>query len=140
MNYLANSVNLEGVKAEEVKRALAADVTAELGHARQLAERIQQLYCVVPGSLALEFNQEALQPPAVRTDLRTVIQGVISAENDAIDLYRRIIAECEGTDYVTQDLAIKLLSDEEAHRRQFEGFLTEFEGDGARAGRSRSKG
>jgi bacterioferritin len=33
---------------------------------------------------------------------------------------------CEGSDYVTQDLAIKLLSDEEAHHQEFEGFLKEY--------------
>ena len=34
MNYLANSTNLDGVRAEEIKKSLAADITAELGHAR----------------------------------------------------------------------------------------------------------
>ena len=36
MNYLANSINLDGVRAEEIKKSLAADVPAELGHAQQL--------------------------------------------------------------------------------------------------------
>ena len=29
MNYLANSVNLDGVRAEEIKKSLAADVTED---------------------------------------------------------------------------------------------------------------
>ena len=34
-NYLANSVNLDGVRAEEIKKSLAADITEEVGHATQ---------------------------------------------------------------------------------------------------------
>ena len=35
LNYLANSVNLDGVRAEEIKKSLAADVTEEILHAQQ---------------------------------------------------------------------------------------------------------
>jgi bacterioferritin len=55
-----------------------------------------------------------------------VIRGVLAAENEAIDHYNAIIKLCEGNDYVTQDLAIKLLSDEEGHRQEFEGYLKEY--------------
>ena len=67
-NYLANSIVPDGVRAEEIKKSLAADVDAELVHARQLGERIKQLGGTVPGSLALDLSQQALQPPA---DTRT---------------------------------------------------------------------
>ena len=125
-NYLANSVHLDGVQAEEIKKALGADVTEELAHATQLARRIKQLGGHVPGSLELKFDQEALQPPEDTTNLRAVIEGVLHAENDAIEHYQSIIKATEGKDYVTQDLAIKLLGDEEAHREQFESFLAGF--------------
>ncbi len=55
------------------------------------------------------------------------IKGVIEAENDAIDQYNKIIRLCDGDDYVTQDLCIRLLADEETHRREFRGFLKEYE-------------
>jgi bacterioferritin len=122
-NYLANSVHLEGVHAEEIKKALAADITEELGHATQIAKRIKQLGGRVPGSLELKFDQEALQPPDDTTNLRAVMEGVLHAENAAIEHYQTVIKATEGKDYVTQDLAIKLLGDEEAHREQFESFL-----------------
>ena len=32
MNYMANSINLDGVRAEEIKKSLAADITEEVGH------------------------------------------------------------------------------------------------------------
>ena len=49
LNYLANSVNLDGVRAEEIKKSLAADITEEIMHAQQLGQRIKQLGGLVPG-------------------------------------------------------------------------------------------
>lgn len=122
-NYLANSVWLDGLRAEEVKESLDEDVAEELGHAKRLAQRIKQLGGQPPGSLALKRTQESLQPPEDSTDLRIVIAGVIEAETGAIATYKKIIKACDGVDYVTQDLAVELLADEEGHRCLFAGFL-----------------
>lgn len=127
INYLANSTNLDGVRAEEIKKSLAADVTAEMGHATQLANRIKTLGGVVPGSHEFKAAQASLQPPKKSTDVVTVIKGVIDAENGAINQYNKLIRLCDGVDYVTQDLCIQLLGDEEQHRREFHGFLMEYE-------------
>jgi len=126
MNYLANSINLDGVRAEEIKKSLAADVTAELGHAQQLGRRIKTLGGTLPGSLAMKWDQNSMQPPADQTDVVTVIKGVIEAEESAIAQYNKIIKLSEGIDYVTQDLCIELLGDEEEHRREFVGYLKEY--------------
>ncbi len=73
MNYIANSTNLDGVRAEEIKKSLAADVTAELGHAQALARRIKTLGGIVPGSTEFRASQKSLQPPTKRTDVVAVI-------------------------------------------------------------------
>lgn len=122
-NYLANSVWLDGIRAHEVSQALAADVTDELGHAQQIARRLKQLDACPPGSMSLERTQKSLQPSKDPTDLRHVVEGSLAAERDAIATYRKIIKACEGVDPVTQDLAVRLLADEEQHRTLFEGFL-----------------
>ena len=127
LNYIANSVNLDGVRAEEIKKSLAADVTAELMHAQQLAGRIKTIDGVVPGSQHFKASQKTLQPPQDTTDVVTVIKGVIDAEEAAIAQYEKIIQLCDGYDYVTQDLCITSLSDEQQHRREFIGFLKEYE-------------
>ena len=127
MNYIANSINLDGVRAEEIKKALAADVVEELGHAQTLARRIKTIGGRVPGSMDFAAKQEAMQPPANTTDVVTIIKGVIAAEDAAIVQYNRIIRLCDGVDYVTQDLCIQSLADEEQHRRDFVGYLTEYE-------------
>jgi bacterioferritin len=127
INYLANSVALDGVRAEEIKKSLQADIQAELGHATLLANRIKTIGGMAPGSLGLKFSQKTLQPPEDTTDVVSVIKGVIDAENAAIAQYNKIIKICDGIDYVTQDLAVTTLSDEEGHRREFQGFLKEYE-------------
>lgn len=127
MNYLANSVNLEGVRAEHIKESLSADITEELGHAQKLARRIHTLGGIVPASQNLKWKQSDLQERADTTDVVSVIRGVIKAEEDAIAGYNEIIRETDGKDFVTQDLAIELLSDEEDHRREFLGFLKEYD-------------
>jgi len=127
MNYLANSIHLDGVKAAQIKGALAADITEELTHAQQLGERIKELFGDVPGSLSLKLEQQMMQPPADSTDVLTIIKGVIEAEQGAIEQYQKLVALCDGVDYVTQDLCITLMADEESHRRLFIGFLKEFE-------------
>ena len=126
-NYLANSTNLDGLRAEEIRKALANDINEELSHAQQIAARIRVLGGRVPGSGDFRAQQEFLQPPKNSTDLRAVVEGVIKAESAAIEQYKLLIQLCDGEDFPTQDLCITLLGDEEAHKREFEGFLREFE-------------
>ena len=113
INYLANSLHLEGVRADFIKQALATDIQEELGHAQQLGNRIKQLGGSIPGSLQLKMTQRSLEPPADTTDVVHVIRGVIQAEEEAINHYRSIIKLTDGEDYVTQDLAITILGQEE---------------------------
>lgn len=138
-NYLANSVHLDGVRSEVVKKVLADDVAAELMHAQQLGRRIKTIGGVVPGSLEIKRNQDFLQPPSDSTDVVAVIQGVIRAEEEAITQYNTIIDLCEGEDYATQELAIQILGNEEEHRREFAGFLKEYDGTSRRATRETIK-
>ena len=127
INYIANSVNLDGVRAEEIKKSLSADVTEELNHATQLANRIKTIDGVIPGSMEFKPGQDSLQPPADTTDVVAVIKGVIDAEEAAIAQYEKLIRLCDGFDFVTQDMCITLLADEQQHRREFVGFLKEYE-------------
>jgi bacterioferritin len=127
MSYMAASINPDGVRAREIVESLEGDIEEELGHARQFAARIKELYGVVPGSLEFSAEQGYLQPPDRQTDIQHVIRGVIEAETGAIEHYTQIIEETEGVDPVTQDMVIDILRDEQGHRRLFEGYLREFE-------------
>ncbi len=126
INYLANSVHIDGVRADFIKQALTADIQGELTHATQLGNRIKQLGGSIPGSLELKMSQRSMQPPQDTTDVLAVIRGVLKAEEEAIEHYRSLIKLTEGDDYVTQDLAITIMADEEGHRQHFEGYLKEY--------------
>src|SRR5438067_4730069 len=126
INYLSNSLHMEGVRADFIKQALSADIQGELTHAQQLGNRIKQLGGSIPGSLDLQMTQRSLQPQADTTDVVDVIKGVLAAEEEAIEHYKALIKLTDGEDYVTQDLAITILADEEGHRQQFEGYLKEY--------------
>ena len=126
-NYIAASVNLDGVRSDVIKKALAADIATEVMHAQQVATRIKTIGGMVPGSLALPRNQQSLQPPEDTTDVVAIIKGVIAVEESAIVQYTKIIKLCDGVDYVTQDMVIGILGGEEDHRREFMGFLKEYQ-------------
>src|SRR5258708_763451 len=126
INYLSNSLHMEGVRADFIKQALSADIQGELTHATQLGNRIKQLGGSIPGSQARQMTQKSLQPQEDTTDVVDVIRGVLAAEEEAINAYRAIIKLPDGEDYVTQALAITIMADEEGHRQQFQGYLKEY--------------
>ena len=130
MNYVSESINPDGVRAQEIKESLEEDIEEELAHARQFAERIKELYGVVPGSMDFRAEQTFLQPPEEQIDVVHVIKGVIDAETKAIEHYTRLIEVTEDSDPVTNDMAIAILRDEQQHRKLFEGFLREYEAEG----------
>ena len=130
MSYIANSINPDGVRAQEIRESLEEDIQEELGHAQQYANRIKELDGVVPGSEQFKPEQSFLQPPDDQVDIVHVIKGVIEAESGAIEHYNRVIEVTDGVDWVTQDMVIEILRDEEGHRRLFQGFLREYEAEG----------
>src|SRR6266508_6243681 len=95
MSYIANSVNPDGIRAQEIKESLEADIEEELGHAKLFAQRIKELYGVVPGTEEFSPEQSYLQPPDDQVDIVHVIRGVIEAERGAIDHYSTIVERTE---------------------------------------------
>ncbi len=127
-NYLAQSANLDGIRAKEIAADLRGDVDEELGHAKQFADRIKELYGTVPGSADFPSDADAgLQPNGDPTDVVSVIKGVIAAEAGAINHYTRIIEATDGVDWATQDMVIAILRDEEGHMRTYERYLAEYD-------------
>jgi len=43
-NYLANSIDLDGVRAEEIKKSARGDIQKELGHAPKLAKNASKCW------------------------------------------------------------------------------------------------
>jgi bacterioferritin len=130
MNYQTNAIVLDGVRAEEIKESLQQDIQEELTHAEQLGNRLKQLEARPPGSAEFTARQDSLQPPEDSTNVISVIRGVIDAEEDAIETYRDLVdAARDADDPVSEDLAVTILADEEAHRTEFRGFEKEYQDD-----------
>ena len=130
MNYQTNAIVLDGVRAEAIKQSLQQDIQEELGHAEQLDQRLKQLGARPPASADFSPRQDSLQPPEESTDVLSVIRGVLDAESDAIEMYRSLVDAAAATnDPVTEDLAVTILADEEAHRTEFRGFREEYRTD-----------
>src|SRR5579862_8306257 len=113
MNYVAGSINPDGVRARQIAASLEQDIEEELGHAKLFGERIKELYGVVPSSTEFSAEQTFMRPPTHQTEVVDLIRGVIEAESGAIEYYNRLVAETEEIDPVTQDMVIDILHDEE---------------------------
>ena len=73
--------------------------------------------------MSLQAEQSSLRPTRRESTVVHVINAVIAAETDAIERYKAIIAATKRSDPLTNDVVSAILSDEEGHRRMFEGFL-----------------
>ena len=60
-NYIANSVNLDGVRAEQIKKALQADVLEELAHAQWNGVDGTTRRAIQPGTRAAEILYRSSQ-------------------------------------------------------------------------------
>ena len=55
---------------------------------------------------------------------------MLDAEEDAIATYRDLVdAAEEADDPITENLAVSILAEEEAHRTEFRGFQKEYQND-----------
>ncbi len=123
-NYVASSVNRDGIGAESIARSVRETVAADLRHAQQIAVRIRRLHAALPGPDEFATRQPRLRPPAEPLDNVSVLGGLIEAETAAIERYRRIAAAAsEAHDRVTQDLAARIMREKENQRHSLGSFL-----------------
>lgn len=127
-NYIAHSENLQTVLGEELAEMFRQDVQEELGHAQEIAARIHTLGGQVPGSAKFTPTQDSLQPPEDSTDVLSVIDGALDEEQNAQETYRELARVAgDSDDFVTEDLAIRLLEDEENHASDLRDLRAELE-------------
>jgi bacterioferritin len=60
MSYIANSVNPDGVRAQEIIEALTEDIQEELGHAQQFAARDEEGHRRLFEGYLREYEAEGL--------------------------------------------------------------------------------
>jgi rubrerythrin len=133
-NYLSLSKRLEGFFGEELSDELSADFGEEIGHAKELARLLDEVFDVaVPyaSSLKLErqpFLETINDYTADEDDLVEVLEAVSNAERGAIERYTKIAELADTHGYPDVRLfAEELLAEERSHLDETESLLAQFE-------------
>lgn len=115
IQYMWQHVTVKGINSEAVGGVFKQIAIVEMKHAEQIADRLDYL----GGALTTKPT-----PIKVGKATKEMLRIDKKAEEDAIRLYRRIIAAAskEG-DVVTRKLFEAILSDEEGHHNTFRTLL-----------------
>jgi bacterioferritin len=127
-NYQVLADVLRTVDGAVVAEEFEADVSEEISHAQELAQRLRVRgedpeFFVDQGRFGSQDQYSGLSG----RDVKECLEAAIEAEETAIETYERLVelAGDEG-DYATEDLAIELLDDEQAHRRELKDLQETF--------------
>jgi len=91
-----------------------------------LAERIASLGGKPPAELSIlaeASNTGYPSLPADEIDFEAVVKTVIKAEQDAIQVYHRLVQMTRDKDPITYELLLHILSEEVEHEDEFESIL-----------------
>ncbi|MFA4030128.1 MAG: hypothetical protein GDYSWBUE_001617 [Candidatus Fervidibacterota bacterium] len=117
IQYMWQHVTAKGLCSPAVRDIFRSIAITEMKHAEALAERIDYL-----------GGKPTTQPAQITVgeSLKEMISIDLKAEEEAIELYRRIIevATQEG-DHVTAHMMRSILADEEEHHNEFKTLLEE---------------
>ena len=115
IQYMWQHVTVVGINSESVGGVFKKIAIVEMKHAEAIAERLDYL----GGALTTKPS-----PITVGKNVKDMLQINKKAEEDAIKLYKEIIALAgkEG-DVVTKRLFEEILSEEEDHHNQFSTLL-----------------
>jgi bacterioferritin len=127
LRYTMNAVAATGISSEGVKKEFDEHAGEEQQHARQVAERINQL-----GGTP-DFNPEGLATRSasqysVGGNLVEMIKENLIAERIACEHYRELIRFFADKDPTTRVMMESILSKEEEHANDMQDLLTAHQG------------
>ena len=115
IQYMWQHVLWRGVKAYTVKDEFKTIAIAEMRHAEAIAERLAYLGGTPTTKPDIIF---------VGVDLEEMLRMDVKAEEEAIEIYKRIIKIAgDENDFTTKRLFEKILSNEEDHHDTFSTLL-----------------
>lgn len=115
VSYMWQHVLMTGIQGFAVRGELKKVAIVEMKHAEDIAERLVYL-----------GGRPTTKPTEIRvgTDLEEMLRIDVGQEQNAIELYRKIIAKAEEEgDTVTADMFHQILADEEEHHNTFTSLL-----------------
>ena len=120
--YWVGNLVVKGVNAEAVRKELKEHADEEFEHANMLAERIVALggTPILHPKELLDKAQCAYEQPS-DFHVKKILEQNIDAERCAIDVYQKIINVAkDGNDFVTVNMARKILQDEIDHEDELD--------------------
>ena len=115
VQYMWQHVMAKGLESAEIADVFEDVAIAEMKHAEKIAERIFY-FDVVPTTKP--------SPIVVVSGLKEMLEADAKAEEEAIDLYKKIIKQAEAeNDSTTRLLFEQILADEEEHHDTFTTLL-----------------
>jgi bacterioferritin len=125
-DYVLSATNRDCIRTRLVAQCLRDAIACNLDHAQCLATRIKQLHGPVPGADDFSVRELRLAEPAEPHDNISLLIAVVGAETAAIARYGRIAAVATSAgDWITQNLAARLVREKETHRELLRGNLAE---------------
>jgi bacterioferritin len=115
------------IHSEAVKDHFKAHAKDEYHHAREIAERIQQLGGV-PCDKPEEIARETPTPTEYNHDLRSMIEADLVGERSTIEFYNEIVRLCGFDDNETRHMFEKILREEDEHADDWANLLYAFDG------------
>ncbi len=127
LRYTMNAIAATGISSDSVKAEFEQHAKEEQGHAREVAERINQL-----GGNP-DFNPEGLSSRSasqyvVGANLVEMIKENLIAERIACEHYRELIRYFGDNDITTRVMMEGILSNEEEHANDMHDLLVAHEG------------
>ncbi len=117
IQYMWQHVMVKGPYADEFSNAFRRIALQEMIHAELIGERVDYLGGI-PATVPAEIT--------IGGDATQMLQVDRKAEEEAIEMYRRIIEMAEAEkDYTTKRLFEQILADEEDHHNTFRTLLGE---------------
>ena len=127
LRYTMNAIAATGISSDSVKKEFEEHAKEEQGHAREVAERINQLGGVP------NFNPEGLATRSasqyvVGANLVEMIRENLVAERIACEHYRELIRYFGDKDPTTRVMMEGILTNEEEHANDMHDLLVAHEG------------
>ncbi len=118
----------EGLERPKVVEEFNEHAQEELKHADWLADRIIQLGAspIIDPSKWMEYAKCKYDAPT-NPDTKVLVAQNLVAERCAIGRYQNICELCQGKDYITFNIARKILKEEIEHEQEMEDFQKDFE-------------
>lgn len=126
--YWTAAAMVEGPSREDIKDEFLKHAKEELDHAQRVIDRIIELDGV-PVMMPSDWDKYARckyeRPTSYTTEY--FLKAIAEAERCAMWRYQEIAEFTEGKDYVTNDLAKKILAEEVDHEQDMTDFIRDIE-------------